>query len=111
MFERIANVRSDIEDPEANSDCLIPPRGLPNDMSAVTRICYGHAHKDAHSMTWLTMGELCELIAWQESKRPLGERYQIQHREWGYFFGNDFRITTDTPSEIADIRLVCWFIG
>lgn len=102
IFERICGVRGD------EKEAIAPPRGLPHDMSAVTRACYEHEHRDAHSMTWLTREEFCSLIDWVEKEVPGGNIFQ--HHHIGYLTGNGFNLHPGSnPKEITDVRFICWF--
>lgn len=104
IFERICGVRGD------EKEAIAPPRGLPHDMSAVTRACYEHEHehRDAHSMTWLTGQEFSDLIDWVEAGNAGPGLASFQHHYVGYLTGNNFT-SDNTPKEIQDVRFICWF--
>lgn len=96
LFEKIAGVRGDVR------NALAPPRGLPSDISEVTRICW--TDEGGHTPTWLSSNEIEELCRWTDF---FGEwRGQWQHKHLGYLCGNGF---TYRPDGIDDVRLVCWF--
>lgn len=102
LFERICGVRGEVE------KAFAPPRGLPNDLNIVTQVCYNKQHRDAHSMTWLSKDEFCELITYAETAIPGLEMFQ--HKHIGYLTGNSFNLHPGSnPKEITDVRLICWF--
>jgi len=109
LFAKMAGVRNYDNDVEP----LYPPRGLPNDISEVTRLCYEWEVDDAHSMSWLGRKEIAILNEFI-SKHPLNSK-----RSWedfdtrcGYLFGNSlaFKDTDEyKPEWLKDCRVVFWF--
>ncbi len=98
LFERICGVRGEPE------NAIAIPRGLPENLSIVTAVCYAKEKPDAHSCTWLDRRELCDLIDWENSRRS------FPHHQFGYLTGNSFHLHPGSnPPEIEDVRFICWF--
>src|SRR6266853_264838 len=80
LFTRICGVRG--------YEGVIPidqPRGLPSDLSEITRIEVDYDGPDGHSHTWLNRQELNDLIKWHEELYTKHDRFfQAQHEKWGY---------------------------
>lgn len=45
LFEKIAGVRGDV------CNAIVPPRGIPHDLSTITEICYDREQPDSHTPT------------------------------------------------------------
>lgn len=100
MFERICGVRGEVE------KAIAPPRGLPKDLSVITKIVRDYDGTDGHSDTWLTGAELQDLVDWVEKNYDS----MFQHERVGYLCGNTFRIGDGSVAkEIEDVRFICWF--
>lgn len=103
LFAKICGVRN-------NSERFITPiaepRGLPPDISELTKICWDE--DGGHTPTWLTGEELELVIFFHENYTE-----SITHlKEWGYLNGNGFDVKKYPEShspKIEDCRLVCWF--
>ncbi len=128
LFAKMADVRND--------GSILPisyPRGVPEDISAVTKIEYEGWGLDAHSASWLDSKEIRDVMHFHiknvcgvpdhipeeqahkyvsKSGPTITSAYVI-HDQWGYLFGYyccDFNECRDEfPSEVEDIRLVFWF--
>lgn len=99
LFERICGVRGEI------SNAIAPPRGLPKDISEITKIIREWDGIDGHSDTYLTKIELNALIEWMEKDTP-----HWQHEELGYLTGNTFlQYLGSNPPQFTDVRFICWF--
>lgn len=101
LFGKMAGVRNNEIDP------ISPPRGLPADISDVTRYDYDSWKEDAHSASWLGSSEIADLSDWLRS---------IDDDEsdcFGYLFGNTYgsfsRYPDERPDGLEDIRFVFWF--
>lgn len=105
LFNKIAGVRSD------SSITIVPPRGVPDDMSLVTKLCWNHEKKDSHTPTWLDKEEFLEVIEWANAECPFQDwKGQFEHEQVGYITGNTFHLHKGSvPSEIEDVRFICWF--
>lgn len=95
LFARMAGVRNDAT---YEAEPISQPRGLPDDISTVTNMHAQLWEGDAHSHSWLSMGELA--LIEQEFEQP-----------FGCVFGCRFRTVHDCPAEFPPhrIRAVFWF--
>ena len=104
LFERMAGVRGD------ESRAIVPPRGLPKNVSPGTRLHHEWQEGDAHSMSWLEMEELKKLERWTEAH---GYKWSYFTDNFGYLLGNMIynlkEYPENYPKEIKDVRLVFWF--
>lgn len=101
LFGKMAGVRGD-------GPPVAPVRGLPKDITDITRMSAVMYGSDGHTHSWLNADEIAELEKWLEERQ--GSRF---NRPFGYLFGNgwgDFKESPgDYPQEIEDIRFVFWF--
>jgi hypothetical protein len=105
---------------------IVKPKGVPKDMSVVTKLKYEHDWPDTHTPSWFNEKEIDKLVEWlkkEERKANLkGERYPFMYfdLEAGilngtYLFGNRltaFKHYNDieyVPKECDAVRLVFWF--
>jgi hypothetical protein len=114
MFERMAGVRGDI------TNAISIPKGLPEDVTTITRYDADRMGSDGHSHSWLGVDELMKLEDWLKTELRLYNgiyshpdlEHEILHC---YFFGNSFtgikRYPTDYRGmpEIENVRFVFWF--
>lgn len=107
LFSRMANVRNDGE--------IVPisePRGLPSDVSYLTKFARDYCGSDGHSDSWLSGAELESLEDWY-SKQPYGKTTGFWlHDTFGYLFGNGWDVhkyPDDYPPGVEDSRIVFWF--
>jgi len=108
LFGKIAGVRNMVITPIAR------PRGLPPDISELTRLCYEQDKKgvNVHSETFLTRLEWKELGHWyDDTYGPSGQgRFHGLDGILGYFDGNPiWTLAGSCGSELEDARLVAWF--
>jgi hypothetical protein len=107
VFGHMAGVRCHI-------DPITYPKGLPDDISAVTKIDVQHWGQDAHTHSWLSSEEVSELtdIIMNDPECCIPKDYRCCDW-WGYFFGNSYAGFTDYPDDkpdgIQDFRFVFWF--
>jgi hypothetical protein len=100
LFGRMAGVRQETE-PHP------PVRGLPPDITRLTRMDYMRQAGDAHHASWLTSAEFCELHAWVEAHFPEYHTGHGWHKVVGYLFGDGY----GSRQHVQDVRLVFWFDG
>lgn len=107
LFEKMAGVRGDI------SKALSPPKGLPDDISIVTKRDVDHWNfVGCHTFSWLSSSEVKKLM---EFHSGILERdcWRLEYEQYGYLFGNSFASfkagSPQYPKEIEDFRLVFWF--
>lgn len=96
---------------------ISPPRGVPGDVSAVTRIDLERWSTDAHSHSYLDAEEISRLSEWVESRERANNVtiWFFEHVFMGgqYLFSNKFgglhKYRSEMPSEVEDVRFVFWF--
>lgn len=114
LFEKMAGVRGDVR------NAISPPKGLPEDMTTLTKLAATYDGKDAHSHSWLGTEEIMQLEDWLK-KQARGEwindlEHHILH---SYLFGNSFtghkrypedsKYRLDAGIDVQDVRFVFWF--
>ncbi len=89
-------------------------RGVPEDMSVITRIDWERCDGECHSASWLDRGEIDELRwRWEKWKNEHDGGYDWMKddleaaRFRTYLHGSAITDLEDTPYE--DVRLVFWF--
>jgi hypothetical protein len=110
LFEKMAGVRGH------DDNAISAPRGLPDDVSASSKLASDIDGEDGHSHSWLSLAEMIELEAWIES-RP-NRRVRV-YDSIGYLFGNGWKDFGEPVPEyceakakelgVSDVRLVFWF--
>lgn len=108
LFAKMAGVRNYDE-----VEPITEPRGLPPDLSVLTKIDWDRGEKNWHTPSWLNGSEIEQIIDWHQKQRNNWnlDFFQVAD-QWGYLFGNGYDIAkypSDYPKEIQDIRLVFWF--
>jgi hypothetical protein len=88
------------------------PKGLPDDMSFMTRFAARWWQVDGHSHSWLGAEEIHKLYELIQDKVDLS-------RDFGYCFGgywsgfheyrNNLEEGCGIPNEVEDVRFVFWF--
>jgi len=107
LFTKMANVRT-----VAGVKPISEPRGLPDDVSVITRI--ESDYEEGHSHSWLDAKEISELYDFHMSLCDNDhERIHTGIYEWWYLCGNGWECFSledgNYPSRYEDIRLVFWF--
>lgn len=124
-YYRVFNWMAGIRGPYADIEPL-KPKGLPDDMSEVTRLAAEHNAGDVHAGSWLSSAEVEGLMAHiaAEINDVLGdncgaamESWMTGTRKpnpwtgpWAYLFNNGWH-TTSLPEGATDFRFVFWFDG
>lgn len=113
LFEKMAGVRGSV------SNAIVPPRGLPEDISIVTKLSANHMGVDGHTHSWLSNAEFKMMYKFHKSLYDLKNYdesvkwWEIDEKQYGYLFGNGFEGfepgSKGYPKEIEDLRLVFWF--
>lgn len=91
---------------------IVPPRGLPADLSEVTRACWEADRKDfrPHGMSWLGVEDLRVLRGRLEGTMGSAFDWLKHDLEHGifrtYLLGSAL---TDIRAPFADLRIVFWF--
>lgn len=106
LFEKMAGVRGSVE------NALAPPKGLPDDISNITRIDSEQWGIDGHHHSWLSSEEFKKLHQYHQELYGR-DWWHIDYEQYGYLFGNEFHRfksgVGEYPEEIQDFRLVFWF--
>ena len=111
LFTRMAGVRRYSDEIESISE----PRGLPEDLSFLTRFIYDEYGVEGHSHSWLSAAEVSDLGEWMEEQRKKYNttEYWYPEKVIGYIFGNGWdqftKYRDDLPEGVEDARLVFWF--
>ena len=114
LFAKMAGVR--------NYGEIIPisaPKGLPADVTELTKL---HSEKygiDGHSHSWLSAKEISELHKFirDDTNSPdiFGtDSWRFEHKNFPYFMGNHLNVFIDYPEDLAgygieDVRYVFFF--
>lgn len=122
VFAKMAGVRN-----YESIEAISKPRGLPKDISVMTRLHRESLNVDGHSDSYLDYNEIVQLIDWMKETQKMttlcddGSRISYPEKwEWSFFgerngflFGNTIynwkKHPEDYPDFIKDIRLVFWF--
>ena len=116
LFSLLVNVRNVEPDHRDYVEPLSQPKGLPNDISAITRIAYKDYEGDAHSASWLSGDEIIK-VAKEIPKlhgRNLTHQRDLEEVLGTHLFENSFsefcnKERDDFPPELQDVRFVFWF--
>lgn len=108
LFSVMAGVRDDCVTNDWGLICA--PKGLPDDLSIVTKFCADYWGDDGHTHSWFNAKEIDKVIKLHEE---MCEVSFLVYKQWGYLLGNGWesfgKYSEDYPEEIEDIRLVFWF--
>ena len=108
MFHRMAGVRGPFDGVEP----FAPPRGLPGDISLLTKLDAGEWDGDAHSHSWLSADELVLLDDAYGALCP-DDYAGLEGWLGTYFYGNGFagfrKYPEGNPAFVEDLRFVFWF--
>lgn len=111
LFYKMAGVRGMSRDGEPVKP-ISSPRGVPDDVSVVTKVSLDRWKDDGHSHSWLNAAEIAELEDWLR-EQMVGDAWKLERTYWGYLFGNSWggfwKDRLDYPECIEDIRFVFWF--
>jgi hypothetical protein len=108
VFDMMAGVR---HDDDHTAIAISPPRGLPNDITFLTRLDADKWAPDAHDASWLSGDEAVQVQRFADKKWS----NEYTHPPiFGYLFGNYLNSWKDGLHEsmggrITDCRIVFWF--
>ena len=92
---------------------IAAPRGLPPDISVVTKLEADRYGTDGHTHSWLTIAEMAQVQTWHAEYQCRQEPFHGPWLQWGFLCGNlycDFIAhRSEFPAAIEDVRLVFWF--
>lgn len=110
LFEKMAGVRGSVK------NAIVAPRGIPQDVSVITKFDYERMGSDGHSHSYLNAAEIDELDRWAKEKLHPLKQFPQWDMEWEwqcYFFENTFsgfnRYPKNREKGIEDLRFVFWF--
>jgi hypothetical protein len=107
LFAKMANVRNCHREIEPISE----PKGLPDDMTFLTRFDRNNWEGDAHSDSWLNIHEIKQLYEWLETNKQM--EWFKHYDQFGYCFGNLWTTLLEYPDDMAegleDVRFIFWF--
>ena len=117
LFAKMANVRN------WEGSGIVPiskPKGLPEDVTELTKLHVERYGEDGHSHSWLGGDEIAELHEFIESKKNpstwFGEdgHWRFTHENLPYFMGNSFDGFLKYPedwkgTDVEDVRYVFFF--
>lgn len=116
LFAKMSGVRVESAGDASDLDPVAPIRGVPDDMSAVTRVIYGREEADAHSASYLKRQEIAKLSHWYFTRNPAETPggYHYLNGVFGYIKGGPLEAlggSSDDPKSwlFADVRIVFWF--
>ena len=88
---------------------IVEQRGLPEDISEITRIDMERQAGDAHSFSFLSAAEIARAEEWVDDNLS----WTTGGKLWGYLFGNSWgsfiHFRDEVPAAVEDIRFVFWF--
>lgn len=103
LFSLMAGVRGDL-------DPVVQPKGIPSNPTAITLLDYERMGVDAHTSSWLNMGEVKELYKRVRDSRDFTPR-EKELEDFGYLFGWEWaqECLKMTGASVSDFRWVFWF--
>jgi len=115
LFYKLASVRG----PRLGVTPIDDPRGLPDDISAITALNAANMDGDGHSHSYITAEEIASLCKWAKESGRKGEPEWMdwQDSTFGYLFGNGMESWWEYPEDnkhlkelgMEDVRFVFWF--
>ena len=116
MFAKMAGVRNPSPGKPGCIEPLCDPRGLPADVSFVTRFEFGYDGAYGHSHSWLDQKEIAELFKWREEYAK-AQGWETSGEDWdkvlGYLFSNGWaefdKHRNNYPPQVNSVRWVFWF--
>jgi hypothetical protein len=106
LFSQMADCGRGVERPISNN------KGLPNDITFLTKYHRERWGGDGHSDSWFSPREVGRLFAWAED--DFAENFwRFELEQTGFLFGSgwaDFeKYSEDRPAGLEDFRWVFWF--
>lgn len=107
MFAKLAGVR----DCGAEPDKIDDPRGLPTDITEMTRIHAQRWEGDAHSHSWVNSQEYAKVM--NAIRAEISDVRLERRLDRVWLFGNSFydfhQYRESFPEFVEDFRMVFWF--
>ena len=109
LFALMADVRN-----YKNIEPISKPKGLPNNLTFLTKIDYENWGIDAHDESYLTVEELIELDRkWRNLNHKKTMDKYLETIFHTYIFGNSltgwYQYPADNHMNVEDLRIVFWF--
>lgn len=108
LFAKMAGVRSY----KGEIEPLSPPKGLPDDVTAIVAFHSMHWRAGGHSHSYLVSEEVEQLAAWCV-EQAWGDDPLWFEETFGFLFGNLYKslhkYPSDYPEGVQDYRFVFWF--
>lgn len=105
FFDRIFTI-------EDEGKAMFPAKGLPDDISEVTKVSFERNDDGNFGMTWLTPDELNEVLE-SIDRDFVPEMGKIIKDRFGYLFNNWLwsfeKHRGDYPAKIESVRIIIWF--
>ena len=106
LFSKMAGVRN-------SNNNIVPiskPKGLPNDVTELTKLCSDDLGVDGHSHSWFNADEIVQLHEWCDEQDLL----YTHKSNFPYLCGSNFDSFKKYPEDweglgIEDVRYVFWF--
>jgi hypothetical protein len=114
LFNKLAGVRGY----DTDETPISKPRGLPDEITRVTRTAYDWEVGDAHDTSWINRDEIASLEEWVriELKKTWNSNKWLDleaHMLHSYCCGNGFggigHYSNSYPESITDVRFIFWF--
>lgn len=102
LFSLMAGVRSDADSPKP----IAAPRGMPEDVSLITRISFNE--HGGHTSSWLSGNELENVVKWHEWTEGR-DSSDVRLQQWGFLFEGGFTAAEHSHLGVEDVRCVFWF--
>lgn len=114
LFGAMAGVRG-------GGPAIVEPKGVPKDMSIITRLSWERWGTDAHTASWFNEEEIDQLSAWLRKQAQKSDKlYLTCDLEFGilkgtYMFGNSLTAFKHydgyeyLPEGCDAVRLIFWF--
>jgi hypothetical protein len=109
LFTKLAGVRE-----QPGIQPISSPRGLPEDVTYLTKYDAKQLGDDGHSHSWIDAKEIAQLVDSQKDWRYPGDDVEIGCNDlFGWLFGGTVggfdEYPDDRPEGLEDVRFVFWF--
>lgn len=110
LFAKMAGVRN-----YSDTKPISPPKGVPEDVTELTKLSIDRFAVDGHSHSWLNANEISELHKFIQDESKFGEDgWRFEHDNFPYFMGEHLNGFIDYPNDwiqygVEDVRYVFFF--
>ena len=103
LFGKLAGIRDECETPIAKD------RGLPDDITVVTRLDRNYYGTDGHGDSFITWDEIIDLVKFYDGiGSNIGDMHQDVYAGIS-LFGDGLYAKSSVSYYVADVRMVFWF--